>query len=164
MKKTFVSIMLVLMAAWAGEGRSAGIGDRIPELVLEDQYGESVSFRKFEGRVLVLIGSDKEGSEQNGPWKKALSSRYKDSIALMGIADVSTVPSFMTGLIKSRFKKDGGRVLMDWKADVFKTLGLKKSVSNIVVVDQKGNLRYMTSGAGSDEAIATVNAEIDRLK
>jgi hypothetical protein len=156
--------MTALLATGAVGANAMGIGDRIPEFVLEDQYGDSVSFKKFEGRVFVLLASDKEGSEQNGPWKKALISRYNNSIALMGIADVSTVPSFMTGLIKSRFKKDEGRVLMDWKAEVFKALGLKKKVSNIVVVDQKGNLRYITSGAGTEEAIAKLFAEIDGLK
>ncbi len=166
MRRKFIIItaMLVQLMVKTGFGEASLINTAVPEFTLQDQFGTTFTLKQFRGSILVLIASDKEGSEQKGPWRKALIDRYKDGIVIVGVADLRTVPFFLKGSIKSGFKKDPASILMDWKAEVFTALELKKNVSNIVVIDQKGNLRYLTSGAGTDGAIAKLFAEIDGLK
>lgn len=165
--KRMVQVIVCIIASLissTGEGGGPLINSRVPDFTLQDQFGKTISRRQFEGRVLVLIASDKKGSEQNGPWKKALISRYRDSIALIGLADVRTVPFFMKGKIKADFKNEEGSVLMDWKAELFDALALRKNVSNIVVVDQSGYLKYTTSGEATEDGVKKLFGEIDRLK
>ena len=162
MKTGLLFIVLTLLACIVEGGQSL-INDKAPELMLQDQYGKTVSLRQYEGRVVVLIASDKEGSAQNAAWTKAIRDKYADHVVVQGIADVSSVPFFLKGKIRSDFKKDGDSILMDWKGEVFKAYGPTKGVSNVILIDKNGMIRYRTSGPASPEAVQELFKQIDAL-
>jgi peroxiredoxin len=164
--KRLICSAVTLFLIWANNGLGSQplINARAPEFSLQDQYDKTVVLRQFEDRIVVLIASDKEGSVQNPQWKKAISEKYGDNIVILGIADVRSVPFFLKGKIRNDFKKDEGNILLDWKGEVFTAYGLAKGVSNIVVIDRHGFVRYRHAGGAAPDAVRRLFQEIDKLE
>ena len=96
MKRTVLMLaLLVPIAAGArAESVTAAKDAKAPQFTLQDQYEKTVSLRQYEGRVVVLIASDKEGRPQNSAWIKAVRESYADRLVVQVIADVSSGPFF----------------------------------------------------------------------
>jgi len=156
-----IAIMFILQVAGAIAENS--MEEKAMEFTLQDQYDKTVILRQYEGSVVVLLASDKEGSPQNAAWIKAIRDKYASRVAIQGIADVSSVPFFLKGKIRNDFKKDGNSILLDWKGAVFRSYGFKKAVSNIVLIDGRGVIRHRSSGSASPEAVQELFKKIDAL-
>jgi len=156
-----IAIMFILQVAGAIAENS--MEEKAMEFALQDQYDKTVILRQYEGSVVVLLASDKEGSSQNAAWIKAIRDKYASRVAIQGIADVSSVPFFLKGKIRNDFKKDGNSILLDWKGAVFRSYGFKKAVSNIVLIDGRGVIRHRSSGSASPEAVQELFKKIDAL-
>jgi predicted transcriptional regulator len=161
--KTHLLLIVVILLAGIAEGGEAPINARALEFTLQDQYEKTVSLRQYEGQVVVLIASDKEGSSQNAVWTKTIREKYADHVVVQGLADVSSVPFFLKGKIRNDFKKDGDSILLDWKGEVFKAYGLKKGVSNVILIDKDGRVRHWSAGKASPEAVQELFKKIDAL-
>lgn len=161
--KRFLLIVMMFMLQLTGTHAENAINEKAPEFTLQDQYEKTVSLRDIAVRVVVLIASDKEGSLQNAEWKKAIRTKYGDSVAVQGLADVSNVPFFLKGKIRNGFKKDGESILLDWKGEVFRAYGFAKAVSNIVLIDGRGVIRHRSSGIASSAAVQELFRQIDAL-
>ena len=162
MRRFLVIVMLVILQG-AGASAENAINEKAVEFTLQDQYEKAVSLRRYEGRVLVLLASDKEGSSQNAAWIKVIRDKYADRLAVLGIANVSSVPFFLKGKIRNDFKKDGDSILLDWKGEVFRSYGFAKAVSNIVLIDGRGVIRHRSSGNASPEAVHELFKKIDAM-
>jgi AhpC/TSA family len=156
-------ILLSAIVSVTGAAEDKLIGTKAPEFTLQDQYDRTVALRGLEGRVVVLLASDKEASAQNPAWQKAVLDRYRDRIIALGLADLRSVPFFLKGKIKDDFKKKEGRILLDWKGEVFTAYGLAKNVSNVILIDKRGYVTLMLAGAVTPDAIEKLFAAIDRL-
>ena len=161
--KRFLMTVMIFLVPFALAYAENAIGEKAPEFTLQDQYEKTVSLKQYEGSIIVLIASDKEGREQNTAWKKAVREKYGDSVAVQGLADVSSVPFFLKGSVRSDFKKDAESILLDWKGEVFKAYGLTKGVSNVILIDKEGTVRHRTSGQASSEAVQELFKKIDNL-
>ena len=154
-------ILFILQVAELQAG--VGLGEKAPEFTLQDQYDRTVSLRQFAGRIVVLIASDKEGKAQNAGWRKDVRERYAERVLVQGIADVSSVPFFLQGKIRRDLRKDGNSILLDWKGEVFRSYGFAKAVSNIVLIDGHGVIRYRAAGGASPEAVRELFKKVDEL-
>jgi predicted transcriptional regulator len=161
MRNLMTFMVFALLAGAAGAQSLIDI--RAPEFTLQDQHVKTVSLRQFEGRVVALIASDKEGSSQNPAWTKAIRDKYADEVIVLGIADVSSVPFFLKGKIRNDFKKEGDSILLDWKGEVFNAYNLTKGVSNVILIDKKSMIHYRSSGPASPEAVQGLFEKIDAL-
>lgn len=161
MRNLMTFMVFALLAGAAGAQSLIDI--RAPEFTLQDQHVKTVSLRQFEGRVVVLIASDKEGSSQNPAWTRAIRDKYADEVIVLGIADVSSVPFFLKGKIRNDFKKEGDSILLDWKGEVFNAYNLTKGVSNVILIDKKSMIHYRSSGSASPEAVQGLFEKIDAL-
>ena len=159
--KQFLLVIMMLILQTAGARAENAVNEKGTEFTLQDQHEKTVSLKRYEGRIVVLIASDKEGSPQNAAWSKAIKDKYADGIALQGIADVSGVPFFLKGKIRNDFRKDGESILLDWKGEVFKGYSLTKGVSNVILIDKDGMIRHRTSGPASPEAVQELFMKID---
>jgi len=157
-------ILLFVLSPITTEGsQSAKLNSKAPDFSLKDQHDKVFNLRSFEGQLVVLIASDKDGEEQSDLWGRKIRERYKDKITILGIADLRKVPFFMKGKIKQDFKKNKNSILLDWDGVVFSTYGLPKKISNIILIDRKGYVRYIYSGNATQEAIEHLFGEIDKL-
>jgi len=159
--KRFLLITMICILPVTGASSDNAINEKAPEFTLRDQYEKTVSLKQYEGRIVVLIASDKEGKAQNSAWTKAIRDKYADRVAVQGVADVSSVPFFLKGKIRSDFKKDPESILLDWKGEVFKAYDVTKGVSNVILIDRQGMVRHQTSGSASPEAVQELFKNID---
>lgn len=144
-------------------GQSIMLNSKAPDFSLKDQHDKAFNLRQLEGEVVILIASDKDGRAQNDLWGRKIRERYNNKILILGIADLRMVPFFLKGRIKEDFKKDAISILLDWNGDVFDTYGLTKKVSNIILIDKKGYVRYIYSGDTTIDAVEHLFKEIDKL-
>jgi peroxiredoxin len=154
-------IVVIFMLSVTCAGAENLIGEMATPFTLQDQYEKTVSLRQYQGRAVVLLASDREGSTQNAGWIKAINDRYADRVAVQGIADVSSAPFFLKGKIRDEFKKGRSGILLDWKGEVFRSYGFAKAVSNIVLIDGSGVIRHRSSGKASPEAVRELFTKID---
>ena len=162
MRRILLAIMMFILQTAAAYADPAD-GVKASEFSLQDQHEKTVSLKQYEGRIVVLVASDKEGAAQNTAWFKAIRDKYADRVVVQGIADVSSAPFFLKGKIRSDFKKDPDSILLDWKGEVFKAYGLTKSVSNVILIDKDGMIRHRTSGSASPEGVQELFKRIDAL-
>jgi peroxiredoxin len=163
MRYYLLIVMMIMLQITVARAENA-VGEKAMDFTLQDQYEKTVSLRQYEGHIVVLIASDKEGSSQNAAWAKAIRDKYADRVVVQGVADVSSVPFFLKGKIRNDFKKDKDSILLDWKGEVFEIYGFKRSVSNIVLIDKDGNTRYRSSGSAAPDAVEELFKKIDALK
>ena len=159
--KWFLLIALICILPLTSARAENAIGEKAIEFTLQDQYEKTVSLKQYEGRIVVLIASDKEGKAQNSVWAKAIRDKYADRVVVQGIADVSSVPFFLKGKIRSDFKKDPESILLDWKGEVFKAYDITTGVSNVILIDKYGMIRNRSTGSASPEAVQELFKKID---
>ncbi len=162
MKQYLISTRLLLLPVAAEGGQL--INSRAPEFSLQDQYDRPATLRQLEGRVVVLIASDRDVMAQSRRWGKIISDRYGDTVSLFGIADARGIPFFMKSKIKNDFKKDGISILLDWNGVVSIAYGLAEKVSNIILIDKNDYIKYIYSGEVTQGAIESLFTEIDRTR
>jgi predicted transcriptional regulator len=162
MKRVLLIVIMFMLQTTVTNAENA-VNEKAIEFTLQDQYEKTVSLKQYEGRIVVLIASDKEGKAQNSVWAKAIGDNYADRVVVQGVADVSSVPFFLKGKIRSDFKKDRDSILLDWKGEVFKAYDITKGVSNVILIDRQGMVRHRTSGPASPEAVQALFMKIDAL-
>lgn len=157
-------LALCLLAAAVTSARAQALIDsKAPEFSLLDQYDQPYDLRQATGRPVILVASDGEGAKHNRRWVAAIKERYQDRVAVVGIADTRGAPFFMKPAVKNEFKKSPDRILLDWDGMVFTSYGLAPKVSNIVLIDKHGVLRYLVSGEATAAACEKLFQEIDKL-
>ncbi len=160
MRYIIITILALLLPV-AAESQTS-VNAKALAFSLLDQNDHEISLRQFEGKVVVLIASDKDGTKQNPAWRKALTERYGERIVLQGVADLRKVPFFLKASFKRDFQKEPHSIILDWKGEIFKSYGLAENVSNIVLIDKKGYVRYLHSGSAEQGAVNALFREIDR--
>jgi AhpC/TSA family len=150
MKKVRFLFGIFMIPAIAAAGQVL-INAKAPDFSLADQTGLQYSLATFAGHPVVLLASDKAGEEQNHQWRELIVEKYGSRVRIVGAADVRTVPFFLKGKIKNDFKKDQNVILLDWDGILFTSYGLAKGVSNVILIDGSGNVRYLHRGSPSDE-------------
>jgi hypothetical protein len=115
---------------------------------MEDQFRNSHSHADFLGRVLVVIGSDREGASAAENWGKALSQSLKperDSgrLSLVGLSNLKGVPFFLKDYVRGKFSQNEGEwALLDWKGMFAESYGFIAGNANVLVFDKEGALVY----------------------
>jgi hypothetical protein len=73
MRHIIIMVMAFLLPV-AAESQPL-IKAKAPDFSLRDQRDQQVSLHQLEGKVIVLVASDKEGMKQNPAWRKAVFNR-----------------------------------------------------------------------------------------
>jgi len=158
----YIIIMVMAFFLPAAAESQTLIKAKAPDFSLLDQRDHQVALRQLEGKVVVLVASDKDGTKQNPAWRKAITERYGERVFIQGVADLRKVPFFLKGSFKRDFQKDPASIILDWNGEIFKAYGLAENVSNIVLIDKKGQVQYLHSGSAEKSAVDDLFREIDR--
>lgn len=134
-----------------------------PDFALYDQYGTLFTLRQLEGHLVILIASNMDGLDHNRRWGRDIREKYQDRVHILGVADTRGIPSIMESIVRKFFKDEEISVLLDWKGYVFDAYNLPNGVSNIVLIDRKGFIRYVYAGEASKKAIEALFHEVDAL-
>ncbi len=160
-----VFLLIVLFFGNVGAIRANDLVDKpAPAFELKDQYENTQAFKFPKQKVSVLVLGDRKGSEQIEGWVRPLYNRYQNKIDQNGVAVLSSVPSFMRGIVRKIFKnKVKYSVLLDWSGDVSRAYEYKGGKANLVIIDREGKIRFRVEGPASEQELARVYAQIDKL-
>jgi hypothetical protein len=138
---------------------------------IEDQFNAMHERADVDGRVVLLIGSDKDGSEFNALWGKAINDALidvsqSDQIIQLPQADLRGVPFFVKGMVKEKFPQEPEKwVMMDWKGVMAKAYDFVPGFTNLLVFSSTGALQYQSAVQQIDEdelkdLVATLQAAL----
>lgn len=95
----------------------------------------------MRGGVLIVLGSDKAGSEYNPGWRRAIEEALdgegvRDGVLVYDVANLRSAPKFIKGMVKKKFPDDPAQpALFDWKGQFAATYGFEGKKCNIAVFD-----------------------------
>lgn len=142
---------------------SSSIGSKSISYVLEDQYGNEHKSVNIQGKRQLLFLADRSGSDFTSNWTKVLEPLYRNTIEFVAFADVSSVPGFLKGFIKGKFKDSySNPILMDWEGKLFEYYNCPEGIPTIVFIDNKGIIRYKISGKGTSSELQMLNEVISQ--
>ncbi len=128
---------------------------------LEDQHKTAHDYRFPRPKVSVLIFADRAGSTQLENWIRPLYQRYRDAID--GVAELSSVPKFIRGLVRSAFRdRLSYPVMLDWSGDVSTDYRYQKGDANLFVIGHHGHILLKMIGSIDDAKMQRVQDIIDR--
>ena len=161
MNNKYLVITLLLLSSFITIASS--IGSKSISYVLEDQYGNEHKSVNIQGRRQLLFLADRTGSDFTSNWTKVLEPLYRNTIEFVAFADVSSVPGFLKGFIKGKFKDSySNPILMDWEGKLFEYYNCPEGIPTIVFIDSKGIIRYKISGKGTNSELQMLNEAINQ--
>lgn len=163
MSKVVIFLILISLLPVA----FAGSGDLI-DFKVEDQFKKIHTRDEVRGKVFIIVGADRKGSEFTAAWSDAIMKGVRemgvaDQVISVGLADLRGLPFFLKGMIRGKFaERSRGWSIMDWKGVFPKAYEFEKDRSNILVFGPAGRLLHRTSGQETDpEQIRTILAKIE---
>jgi hypothetical protein len=163
---TFISLFLLALFSMTAVSQTAPV----LAFAIKDQFDSVRTEKEYLGTVTIIIGSDRGGSNYTGIWTKAISDSLGNNIndtqiKFLPVADVSSVPFFLKGFVKSKFPQERKQwILMDWKGYFTDTFQFVEDASNIVIIDKNGIFVYKTSGQTLDnQKLTTICNKIKEL-
>ena len=161
MNNKILVITLLLLSSFIA--LSSSIGNKSISYVLEDQYGNEHKSVNIQGKRQLLFLADRSGSDFTSNWTKVLEPLYRNTIEFVAFADVSSVPGFLKGFIKGKFKESySNPILMDWDGKLFEYYNCPEGIPTIVFIDNKGIIRYKISGKGTSSELQMLNEVISQ--
>ena len=132
---------------------------------LADQYGKRHRLEYPQEKICVLVFADKWGSTQVESWVRPLYERYKDTIMILGVAQLANVPGKIQPLLINLFKsKIKFPVLLDWTGEVARQYGYPGGQALVVVIDPRGMRLHQATGKATPALLQPLCAVIDELK
>ncbi len=160
----FTTILVwTLLAAFPSQPKSIGL--QAMPFTLQDQFENEWKWENhWKGKPVVLVLSDWKGSDYTTAWTDPLTQRFKDKVQFVAVADVSLAPSFVHGLIRSRFRDAYSySILLDWEGDVCRYYKMQEGLPNVLFIDGSGQVRLHTWGKGSKDHVETFATQLERM-
>lgn len=137
-------------------------GDRAPNARLEDADGRELQLKALRGKPILIVYEDKDSATQNQAFKDALAKlakgdRYRKTIALAAVADVSSydfwpVKGFVKDAIREESRKVGATIYCDWDGAFRTAYRLRRGISNVILVGKNGQVLFAAEGKLKPEA------------
>ena len=135
------------------------------QFTLTDQDGQARAVAYPNDKVSVFVVADQKGASQIAGWITPLYQRYENRIEISGIAALPGIPPPFQSLFRREFKKRlTYPVMLDWSGEVARSFGYQKERAQLFVIGKNGRVAVSLSGAASEQALADVFTEIDRLR
>ncbi|WP_437578130.1 TlpA family protein disulfide reductase [Sorangium sp. So ce887] len=138
------------------------VGDRAPNARVEDADGRELQLKALRGKPILIVYEDKDSTTQNQALKDALAKlakgdRYKRSIAVTAIADVSSydfwpAKGFVKDAIRDESRKVGATIYCDWDGTFREAYRLRRGISNVILVGKNGQVLFAAEGKLKPEA------------
>ena len=167
--KQIISLLLLTLTAGvsaAPNSEPSSTPTNAPSRIeLHDQFDALQTLSFPATKVTLLTIADKKGSEQIAGWVAPLKQRFGKRIDIRGLADVSTVPRPLRGMVRMRFQKSQAYpVMMDWSGKAVKAFTYVPDKANVLVLDAHGQILKRISGEANPQAVQDLCAAIDRAQ
>lgn len=156
--------ILLCLPGSAADPTSSLPSKTIPSFELSDQYERLHAIRFPVSKVLVVAVADRKGNAQIDAWIRPVHDQYRDRIEIIGIADVSAVPTLLRGMVRKRFPKEREYpVMLDWEGKVARSFDYRKETANVFVLDATGGVIWQGAGHANDSGIKALLNAIESL-
>jgi hypothetical protein len=140
----------------------ANASGQAPAFTLNDQHQTAHHYQFPRSKISVLIFADYASSSQLESWIRPLFERYRECIAIDGVADLSRVPKLLRGMVRAAFRDRLERpVMLDWSGAVSTDYDYQKGQANVFVIDHSGRILLKVIGAVSDTKLQRVQSAIE---
>lgn len=169
---------MVVVVCLLGTGVSAAAQETtLIQFELEDQFKTKHTDDELRGKVVILAGGGRAGSEHLGGWSAAVLGALdeagdREDVVLVPYADTRGVPFFIKGMVRSRMSQDPDEwTLLDWKGTIAKAYSMDPDQANLLLFDRGGRLVARTAGQSVERArldafvasvLETISAEPER--
>jgi peroxiredoxin len=163
-RSRFVSVFAILAAALLLPAVFAqvNIGSASPSFDLKDQFDREWKLSDLNGKVVVIVAATRDSGRAMGPWVDSLKTQYGNNIQLLGLLDLSSVPSIGRGIAKSRIKKETKDPLMlDFNGATAKSYEVSDKYPVVVVIDKRGIVRSEQKTEYNTGAFKATTSAID---
>ena len=133
-------------------GSAVAAEQSLIEFSLKDQFNNRHTQQQALGKVVLIIGSDGEGSEFNDAWGTAINQAVTDhpnypQLHQLPYADLRGVPFFAKGYVRGMMPEEPESwVLMDWKGSFAKAYEFQSEATNILIFGTDGALKIHLFG------------------
>ncbi|ETW98208.1 MAG: hypothetical protein ETSY1_19780 [Candidatus Entotheonella factor] len=159
----FVYVIILLAISTGFSAEISMINGMAPAFTLKDQHQTSHHYQFPRPKISVLIFADYAGSTQLENWIRPLYDRYRETIAIDGVADLSKVPKLIRGMVRAAFRDRLARpVMLDWSGAVSTDYHYQKGEANLFVIDPSGHILLKVIGAASHDKLQRIQNAIDR--
>jgi hypothetical protein len=133
---------------------------------LNDQFGHEVRIAIGEGRVTIILTSDRrDAAELIEEWVRALAP-FPEGVAAHFVANLKALPFFVprAAVTSSLVRQHPSTpVLLDWTGSFSRSLYAAKNDVSVLVFAPDGQLAARANGKPSSAAIADLRAVLARL-
>ncbi|MDD4899508.1 MAG: redoxin domain-containing protein [Candidatus Omnitrophica bacterium] len=148
------------------------IGKVAPVFKVMSGDKKTLTLNDLKGKVVVLFYETKSAIEQNRKLKTTLNIFYaeqpnpfKKDIIRIGVIDCHGV--FFRGAwekgLRDNSLKEGITIYGDWDGEMAADYRTTEDVSNVIIIDKKGIVRYYTSGQVEDKNFSIIEKLLDNL-
>lgn len=141
---------------------------QLVDFEIKDQFKNVHRRSDIQGKIVLLIGSDKDGSQFNQAWGRSIHDTLSDHpqyarISFLAHADLRGVPFFLKSYVRGKFPRNPDQyVLMDWKGAIAKAYNFAPKSSNVLVFAPNGALVHHASGRQPNDE--TLNGVLTALR
>jgi hypothetical protein len=161
---TLLSLPVFLSSSLASNGL---IGSAAPYFRVQSGDDKELTLDMIRGKVAAIFYENKDIVDANKRLKNELNKLYfeqtdalKDVLVRLPVIDCSEAFWPFLGRWKRRLKeyskKEGVTIYCDWEGKMSSDYKMKADVSNVVIIDKDGRIRFFSSGEVKDEEISGV--------
>ena len=143
------------------------IGSPAPYFRVESGEGEELTLDMIKGKVAAIFYQNKDIVDANKRLKDELNKLYseqtdalKDVLVRLPIIDCSDAVWLFRWIwkreLREHSKKEGTTIYCDWEGEMSSDYKMKAGVSNVVIIDRRGTIRFFSSGDVAAEEIDDV--------
>lgn len=131
---------------------------------LQDQFGKMHTPQELQGRVVLLVGGDRAGSEASARWVRATMAALGKSVdasrvTIIRVADLRQVPVIPQPFAQAKLPSlDNAPVLLDFQGVLARRYGFEPGSSNQLVIGTDGKVLAQTRGNGVNAVQASILA------
>lgn len=133
------------------------IGLPAPYFSVRSGDDKELTLDMIRGKVAAIFYENKDVVDANKRLKDELNKLYseqtdalKDVLVRLPIIDCSEAVPLFRRIWKSRLRqhsqKEGMKIYCDWSGNMSSDYRMKDGVSNVVIIDKGGRIRFFTSG------------------
>ncbi|HEU4345195.1 MAG TPA: YtfJ family protein [Candidatus Binatia bacterium] len=150
------------------------IGSTAPYFRVQSGDDKELTLDMIKGKVAAIFYQNKDIGDANKRLKDELNKLYyeqtgivKDVLVRLPIIDCSAAVWPFRGMwkrnIREYSKKEGVVIYCDWEGKMSSDYKMKSDVSNVVIIDKSGRIRFFTSGEVKAEEINEVKELLTAL-
>jgi hypothetical protein len=175
-KNLILVVTLLSLGVFASSALTANglIGSPAPYFSVRSGEDRVLTLNMIKGKVTAIFYENKDIVDANKPLKDELNKLYheqpdalKKVLLRLPVIDCSDPMWPLLGLWKKRLRehsrKHGMTIYCDWNGGMSANYKMKADVSNIVIIDKIGRIRFFAAGEVTAEQIKDVKELLKAL-